>query len=88
MSLWDWKIWTMAKPKLWRYGDACNLYPERETALNTGDWCACMLLREEMEYTLPSEPEEFEAPCQNRLAPDWVALHLMATVCRLTDQRA
>ena len=88
LSLWDWKIWTMFKPKLWRYGDACNLYPERETALSTGEWAACMLLREEMEYTLPDEPEEFKAPLQNRIAVDWVALHLISTVNRLTDQRA
>ena len=88
LSLWDWKIWTMVKPKLWRYGDACNLYPERETALSTGEWAACMLLREEMEYTLPEEPEEFKAPLQNRIAVDWVALHLISTVNRLTDQRA
>ena len=45
LSLWDWKIWTMAKPKLWRYGDASNLY-ERETALSTTEWAACLLLRE------------------------------------------
>ena len=88
LSLWDWTIWTMVKPKLWRCGDACNLYPERETALSTNEWAACMLLREEMEYTMPGEPEEFKAPLQNRIAVDWVALHLMATVCRLTDQRA
>ena len=88
LSLWDWKIWTMFKPKLWRYGDACNLYPERDTALSTGEWAACMLLREEMEYTLPDEPEEFKAPLQNRIAVDWVALHLISTVNRLTDQRA
>ena len=88
LSLWDWKIWTMFKPKLWRYGDACNLYPERETALSTGEWAACMLLREEMEYTLPDEPEEFKAPLQNRIAVDWVVLHLISTVKRLTDQRA
>ena len=45
LSLWDWKIWTMAKPKLWRYGDASNLY-ERERALSTTEWAACLLLRE------------------------------------------
>ena len=47
-----------------------------------------MLLREKMEYTLPDEPEEFKAPLQNRIAVDWVALHLISTVNRLTDQRA
>jgi hypothetical protein len=78
----------MVKPKLWRYGDACNLYPERDTNLSTSEWNACMLLREEMEYTLPGEQEEYKAPVQNRVAIDWVALHLMATVSRLTDQRA
>ena len=70
LNLWDWTIWTMVKPKLWRYADACNLYPERETALSTNEWAACMLLREEMEYTMPGEPEEFKAPLQNRIAVD------------------
>ncbi|CAJ1441410.1 unnamed protein product [Effrenium voratum] len=33
LSLWDWKIWTMAKPRLWRYGDAGNLYERAVTRL-------------------------------------------------------
>ena len=45
LSLFDWKIWTMAKPKLWRYGDAGNLF-DREEALSTREWAACLLLRE------------------------------------------
>ena len=39
LSLRDWKIWTMAKPRLWRYGDAGNLY-EREASLSTSEWAA------------------------------------------------
>jgi hypothetical protein len=35
----------MAKPKLWRYGDAGNLF-DREEALSTREWAACLLLRE------------------------------------------
>ena len=38
-------IWTMAKPKLWRYGEAGNLF-DREEALSTREWAACLLLRE------------------------------------------
>ena len=45
LSLFDWKIWTMAKPKLWRYGEAGNLF-DREEALSTREWAACLLLRE------------------------------------------
>ena len=45
LSLFDWKIWTMAKPKLWRYGDVGNLF-DREEALSTREWAACLLLRE------------------------------------------
>ena len=33
LSYWDWRIWTMARPTLWRFGDGANLYPDRETAL-------------------------------------------------------
>jgi hypothetical protein len=25
LSLWDWKVWSQARPSLWRYGDCCNL---------------------------------------------------------------
>ena len=46
LSLFDWKIWTMAKPRLWRYGDAANLF-ERDEALSTAEWSACILLRED-----------------------------------------
>lgn len=45
LSLWDWKIWTMARPRLWRYGDGGNLY-EREVPLSTAEWVACLLRRE------------------------------------------
>ena len=47
LSSFDWKIWTMAKPRLWRYGDAANLY-DREEPLSTAEWAACILLREDL----------------------------------------
>lgn len=46
LSLFDWKIWTMAKPRLWRYGDAGNLF-DREEVFSTSEWAACFLLRED-----------------------------------------
>ena len=34
LSYWDWRIWTMARPTLWRFGDAANFqYSDRETLL-------------------------------------------------------
>ena len=106
LSLWDWKIWTMAKPRLWRHGDAGNLY-ERE-GLSTSERAACLLLREELtEYAVPAvadtssvsvsrEPAwrgeeqvvDYKTPAHNRFSGDWVALHMFATVARLTEQRA
>ena len=47
LSLFDWKIWSMAKPRLWRYGDASNLF-DREEPLSTAEWTACMLRREDV----------------------------------------
>ena len=38
---WDWRIWTMARPTLWRYGDAANLYPDREAPLTINEWMCC-----------------------------------------------
>ena len=46
LSFFDWKIWSMANPRLWRYGDAANLF-DREEALSTAEWTACMLRRED-----------------------------------------
>ena len=86
LSLLDWKIWTMARPRLWRYGDAANLYPDREVPLATREWAACLLLREELEYSLSDDVHE--SPVQNRFSGDWVALHMIAAVSRLTDQHA
>ena len=54
LSLWDWKVWPLAKPHLWRYGDASNLYYDedldqgRQTYLTSQEWMACLLTREEM----------------------------------------
>ena len=157
LSLWDWKIWTMAKPRLWRYGDAGNLFG-RDTNLSTTEWAACLLLREELQYAVDRDVDDSQAPVRtgmasqsdavdfqapvrtgmasqsaavdylqddapglvapgqglqsaavdgeedgrgeaarlgvgsqlvcNRFSGDWAALHMLATVCRLTDQRA
>ena len=35
----------MAKPRLWSYDDAANLF-DREEPLSTAEWSACILLRE------------------------------------------
>ena len=61
LSIWDWKVWSQARPSLWRYGDCCNLYPERFTDLLTIEWIQCILCREEMVYSLSSDTEEFVA---------------------------
>ena len=60
LSLWDWRVWSQARPTLWRYGDAGNLYPARDTDLKTDEWMATLLLREEMEYSLPTDTEPFK----------------------------
>ena len=43
LSLWDWQAWSQALPTLWRYGDAGNLYPDRETDLLTLEWMRTLL---------------------------------------------
>ena len=30
LSLFDWQVWSQARPNLWRYGDGGNLDPKRE----------------------------------------------------------
>ena len=45
------------------------------------------LLHQEMEYSLPTDDRPYKAPVQNRFSGDCVALHMISTICRLTDQR-
>ena len=82
LSLWDWKVWPLAKPHLWRYGDASNLYYDedlgqgRRTYLTSQEWITCLLTREEMEYDLfPGEGFSAAWPGEgfeiNRFAEDW-----------------
>ena len=40
-----------------------------------------------MVYSLDSDETPYTAPVKNRFTGDWVALHMMSTICRLTDQR-
>ncbi|CAK0796442.1 unnamed protein product, partial [Prorocentrum cordatum] len=93
LSYWDWRIWTMARPHLWRFGDAANLYPDRETLLTLNEWMCCMLLREEMEYDMPTDTEPFRArgeasgPELNRFARDWITLHIFSSMRILASQQ-
>ena len=85
----------MARPTLWRFGDAANLYPGRETIPTLNEWMRCLLLvREEMEYDLlGEEPGAFKACADeseaeiNRFAGDWVALHLLSSMRVLAAQQ-
>ena len=77
LSLWDWKVWPLAKPHLWRYGDASNLYYDegleqgRETYPTSQEWMACLLTREEMEYDLcPGEGFSASWPGEGFFAED------------------
>ena len=45
------------------------------------------LFDQEMVYSLDSDETPYVAPVKNRFTGDWVALHMMSTICRLTDQR-
>ena len=43
LSLWDWRVWSQARPTLWCYGDAGNLDPKRVDApLLTHEWITAM----------------------------------------------
>ncbi|CAE7526468.1 unnamed protein product, partial [Symbiodinium sp. CCMP2456] len=84
LSLWDWKIWVMAKPRLWRYGDAGNLF-ERDTNLSTSEWAACLLLREELAYVVDGEPNN-EAEVGELKAEDLARAARVAPDTGGTDQ--
>ena len=93
LSLFDWRIWTQARPTLWCYGDASNLYPERRVPMLTDEWISCLLCREEMEYDV-YDGEDYhvrESPGSweiNRFAADWHARHLFMTVNYLWERHS
>ena len=46
LSLWDWKVWSQARPTLWRYGNGGNIDPKRaDTPLLVHEWIRCLCLR-------------------------------------------
>ena len=61
LSLFDWKIWTMAKPRLWRFGDVANLY-DREEPLSTSEWTASLPISE----NIPPNPAPQFKPARVR----------------------
>ena len=87
----DWRAWTQARPTLWCYGDASNLYPDRAVPLKTREWICCLCRREEMEYdvhpgegyTVGTDHTDWEI---NRFADDCISLHLFATIDFLTER--
>ena len=92
LSLWDWRVWSQARPGLWRYGDGGNLDPRRTVPLLTQEWMVCLCLREELEYDLHTDTTPFRVcenaaePEVNRFAGDWITLHLFATLFFLTER--
>ena len=91
MSLFDWRAWTQARPTLWCYGDASNLYPDREVPLTTREWICCLCRREEMQYDVrPGEGYTVRAGDAaweiNRFTDDWTSLHLFATIDYLAER--
>ena len=100
LSYWDSRIWTMARPTLWRFGDAALFDPRRNkenggTSLLVNEWMVCMLDREELEYDMPDDdPEHPFRACTNesgeevnRFRSDWVSLHLFESMRVLSAQQ-
>jgi hypothetical protein len=93
LSLFDWRVWSQARPNLWRYGDGANLDPKRTMPLLTHEWISCLCLREEMEYDLETDMIPYRVRAEddnmfevNRFASDWITLHLFATIYYLTER--
>ena len=94
LSLFDWRVWSKARPNLWRYGDGGNLDPKRTVPLLTYEWISCLCLREEMEYDLETDTTPFRVCDEdsnesevNRFASDWITLHLFQTLYYLQVRR-
>ena len=82
-----------ARPPLWHYGDGAFGDPQRAYApyvpLLPVEWITCLLMREELEYTLDGEEEQYRVDpnlLSNRFASDWLVLHLFSSIYWLTER--
>ena len=72
----------------------CDAMRTRADGLRmVNEWMCCMLLREEMEYDLPTDTEKFTVrlkdtgPEINRFAGDWITHHIFSSLRVLASQQ-
>ena len=64
-----------------------------DTLFVVNEWMSCMLLREEMEYDLPTDKDKFTVRPQDtgpeigRFAGDWITLHIFSSLRVLASQQ-
>ena len=58
---WDPSYWTVARPTDFCYGDGAWGLEGQPHPLSVIEWITVLLRREELEYSLPSDPEPYEA---------------------------
>jgi len=85
LSWWDPKYWSLARPTEFCYGDCVWGLEKQEESLSVLEWAWMLWRREELEYTLPGEPEPFIARPINRFRENWYVLHLVASFWQRTE---
>ena len=79
LSWWDPKYWSKARPTEFCYGDCGWGLEEQETPLSIAEWVWMLWRREELEYSLPGDPEPFVASPINRFRNSWYVMHLVVS---------
>ena len=78
-SWWNPRYWPVARPTDFSYGDCVWGLEHQPVPLSIGDWCALLWRREEMEYSLPDDAEQFVARPINRFRESWYVLHTVTS---------
>ena len=79
LTWWDPKYWSKARPTEFCYGDCVWGLEEQETPLSIAEWAWMLWRREELEYSLPGDPEPFVASPINRFRNSWYVMHLVVS---------
>ena len=82
---WDPKYWSVSRPTDFCYGDCVWGLDNQPVPLSIIEWLCVLFRREELEYTLDDDPEEYKAEKVNRFRASWHVLHLAYSFWRVTE---
>ena len=82
---WDPKYWSVARPTDFCYGDCVWGLDNQPVPLSIIEWLCALFRREELEYSLDGEREEYHAEKVKRFRTSWHVLHLGYSFWRVSE---